>query len=68
MRKLIQQGQSFSLIYATYNRDSQTSDGIQIVYRAILLPAAKGDDVSHADDKLFYRDQEINLPRVYCSR
>jgi len=64
MRKLTQQGQSFSFTHATYNRDRQSSDGIRIVRRAVLRPAAKGDDVSNADFKLFYLDQETNLPRV----
>jgi hypothetical protein len=64
MRKLTQQGRSFCFSHATYNRDRQSSDGIRIVQKAILRPAAKGDDVSHADFKLFYLDQETNLPRV----
>jgi len=64
MRKLTQQGQSFSFSHATYNRDRQSSDGIRIVRKAILRPAAKGDDVANADYKLFYLDQEINQNRV----
>jgi hypothetical protein len=64
MRKLTQQGKSFSFTHATYNRDRQSSDGIRIVRKAILRPAAKGDDVANSDFKLFYLDQEINLPRV----
>lgn len=64
MRKLTQQGQSFSFTHATYNRDRQSSDGIRIVQKAILRPAAKGDDVANADYKLFYLDQEINQNRV----
>lgn len=64
MRELTQQGQSFSFSHATYNRDRQSSEGIRIVRQAILRPAAKGDDLSNADFKLFYLDQEINLPRI----
>ena len=35
-----------------------------VVNKALLRPAAKGDDVVHAGFKLFYTDMETKKPRV----
>ncbi|MEI7723471.1 MAG: hypothetical protein WCK09_00345 [Bacteroidota bacterium] len=64
MRKLSQQDKSFSFVHATLNRDKDTSEGIRYVKSAHLRPAAKGDDLVNADDKIFYFDEEIEKPRV----
>lgn len=64
MRILSQQGKTFSFVHATYNRDCAKTDGVRQVTRARLRPAAKGDDLTHADLKLFYFDEEIQKPRV----
>ncbi len=63
MRKLSSQGQSFSLTHATYNRDEQSSHGLRHCHNAILRPAAKGDDITGADFKLFYIDQDNRTNR-----
>ena len=64
MRKLSAAGKSFSFSHGTYNRETQTSEGIREVPNAILRPAAKEDDVENSDHKLFYTDQDIKKPRV----
>lgn len=64
MRKLSGEDKSFSFVHATLNRDKDTSDGIRYVKNARLRPAAKGDDLVHADLKIFYFDEEIKEPRV----
>ena len=64
MRRLNEIGESFSFVHATFDRDRIHSDGIRVVRRAKLRPAASKDDVSNADFKLFYFDQEKQLPRV----
>lgn len=63
MKLFTSRGEQFSFTHATYNRDSDTSDGIRHVARAILRPAAKGDDLAQADYKLFYMDEVIGKPR-----
>lgn len=63
MRKLDQQGDSFSFVHATWNRDTCTSNGMRHVNRARLRPAAKGDDLANADFKLFYFDEDLDEPR-----
>ena len=56
MRRLTAQGLSFSFSHVTFNRGKRHSDGVRFVRDAKLRPAAKGDDVSFADFKLFYED------------
>ena len=56
MRKLTAQGIPFSFEHATWDKQRHKSDGLRRVDRALLRPAAKGDDVNHADHKLFYKD------------
>jgi len=63
MRILISKKKSFSFVHATLNRDEYTSNGYRHVHKAHLRPAAKGDDVKNADDKLFYFDEDVNEPR-----
>ena len=64
MRKLTSEGRSFSFVHSTLNRETNTCDGIRHVQRAHLRPAARGEDVMHADFKLFYYDEEIEKPRI----
>ncbi|MHC1707487.1 MAG: hypothetical protein AB9842_08195 [Bacteroidales bacterium] len=64
MRKITSEGQTFSFTHVSYNRDSMKSDGIRHVRKAKLRPAAKNDDVTHSDHKLFYYDMEIQAPRT----
>jgi hypothetical protein len=63
MRRLTSVNQSFSFVHATYDRERDESNGFRSVKRAILRPAAKGDDQRDADHMLFYQDQEIGQPR-----
>lgn len=56
MRKLSANGDCFSFAFMSYNRDSQKSDGMVYVKRALLRPAARADDIVNADFKLFYID------------
>jgi len=63
MRKLTSEGKSFSFAHASYNLERDSSHGIRYVNCAVLRPAAKGDDLVHADDKLFYYDHELREPR-----
>ncbi len=58
MRKLSSQGESFSLTHSTYNRDEQSGHGLRHCHNAILRPAAREDDITGADFKLFYFDQD----------
>lgn len=59
MRKLTAKGIPFSFEHYTYNRARKTFSGLRRVDRAILRPAAKGDDINNADHKLFYQDLNI---------
>jgi hypothetical protein len=63
MRKLSAEGNCFSFVHATYNRETDTSNGIRHVQQAHLRPAAKGDDLVNADLKIFYFDESIQEPR-----
>jgi hypothetical protein len=63
MRSLTAAGAHFSFTHATYNRDRRSTEGIRVVKKAILRPAAKGDDIANSDHKLFYFDEEIRKPR-----
>ncbi len=64
MRQLTQQGKSFSFAHSTLNRQTDTCDGVRYVKSAQLRPSAKGDDLVHADFKLFYFDEDLVMPRV----
>ena len=64
MRKITAEGGFFSFQFATYNRNTGRSQGITAVKRAKLRPAAKGDDISNADYKLFYFDDYYQENRV----
>jgi len=64
MRLLSSQDKSFSFVHSTFNRETNTCDGIRYVKKAHLRPSAKGDDLVNADSKLFYFDDEIGKPRV----
>ncbi len=64
MRKLTSEGKFFSFVHSTYNRDTQTTNGIRAVNKAHLRPQAKGDDVLNSDFKLFYIDDVLDKPRT----
>lgn len=62
MRRMSGLGQTFSLAHYTYDRQRRKSDGLRVVNKAKLRPAASGDDVSLADFKLFYTDLDAQKP------
>jgi hypothetical protein len=64
MRELTAKGETFSFSFATYNRQTGRCHGMTSVKRAYLRPAAKGDDITHADHKLFYFDDVDQKPKV----
>jgi len=63
MRKLSSGDKSFSFIHSTWDFERMKSSGIRSVEHARLRPAARGDDLSNADHKLFYYDEDIKEPR-----
>lgn len=63
MRILTQEGRSFSLVHATYNRDTCRSDGKRLVRKAHLRPQARGEEIANAGHKLFYYDIDERQPR-----
>jgi hypothetical protein len=58
MRHLSSMGVPFSFSHATYDFQRRCSHGVRHVTRALLRPAASGDNVIFADHKLFYYDQD----------
>ena len=64
MRRITASGGTFSFVHYTYNRDTMQTDGLREVKKARLRPAAKGDDVEHADFKLFYYDEYFQENRI----
>ena len=64
MRKITQEGGTFSFVHSMLNREKGTCDGIRHVKTARLRTAAKGDDLVNADFKLFYFDEDIKEPRI----
>lgn len=64
MRELTAKGESFSFAFATYDRSRRKCHGMVSVKHARLRPAAKGDDISNADHKLFYFDETEQRPKV----
>lgn len=64
MRQWTAEGKFFSFVHATFNRDTGKTDGVVHVKRAKLRPAAKGDNIKHADFKLFYYDDYMKQDRV----
>lgn len=67
MRALTAKGIPFSFEHYTWDRERRNASGLRRVDKAILRPAARGDDVTDADHKLFYKDLNISDP-VKCSR
>ena len=63
MRKLSKTDTPFSIVHATYNKDSRSTDGIRKVKHAVLRPQAKGDVIKNADHKLFYTDLDKEVDR-----
>ena len=64
MREATAKGETFAFSYATYDRSRKKCHGMVSVMHARLRPAAKGDDIVHADHKLFYFDETEQLPKV----
>ena len=64
MRKRTAKKKPFSFSHFTWDDHRQKTNGLREVKRALLRPAAKGDDLSEADNKLFYMDLEMERPRV----
>jgi hypothetical protein len=62
MRELTARDIPFSFEHHTWDRDKHKSSGLRRVDKALLRPAAKGDDVRDADHKLFYQDLNISDP------
>lgn len=56
MRRLTAQGIAFSFEHHTWDMARRKSTGLRRVDKALLRPAAKADDLAHADHKLFYED------------
>lgn len=65
MRKLTAENTSFSLVYMSYDRGRQLSQGVVRVNRAILRPQTHKDDNQNADFMLNYLDKDLNLPRQF---
>ena len=63
MRKLTARNKPFSFSHATYNRDTNSSDGIRKVEKALLRSRTSNDEISHSDMKLFYREIDTRQQR-----
>jgi hypothetical protein len=63
MRILSAEERPFSFAHFTWDDDRQKADGLRVVNRALIRPAAKEDQVRHAQFKLFYTDMDLNQPR-----
>ena len=64
MRKLSSEDKTFSFSHATLDRERNQSHGVRYVHNARLRPAARKDDLTEADHKLFYYDEDLKEPRV----
>ena len=64
MRRITSKDGTFSIVHATYNRDTGQCEGQRFVCKAHLRPQAKADQVINADYKLFYYDVDEHKPRV----
>lgn len=63
MKQLTKAGKSFSFIHATYNREKRSTDGIRNVKSARLRSKTSNDEIAYSDFKLFYYDEDQQLPR-----
>lgn len=63
MRKLSEEGKTFSFAHSTYNRDTCECNGMRKVDNGYLRPAARKEVVDNADYKLFYYDLDIRENR-----
>lgn len=63
MRKLTAKGIPFSFEHFTWDRSRRKASGKRTVPKALLRPAAKGDDLKDADHKLFYEDLSVSDPK-----
>lgn len=64
MRQRTNDGKPFSFSFFTYDRQRDHCHGLVTVKRALLRPAAKGDDLSEADHKLFFEDLDTGRKKV----
>lgn len=64
MRKLTSREQPFTFSFFTYDRQRREAHGLVTVKRALLRPAAKGDDLANADHKLFFKDLDTDKKKV----
>ena len=62
MRKLTAKGIPFSFEHFTWDSNRQKASGRRVANKAILRPAARGDDLVNSDHKLFYEDLNITDP------
>ena len=62
MRELTARDIPFSFEHHTWDRERNKSTGLRKVDRALLRPAARGDDLRDADHKLFYQDLSVADP------
>ena len=63
MKELTKKGKSFTFSHATLNREKHSSDGIRFVKSAKLRPKTANDGIVNSDFKLFYYDEDQQLPR-----
>lgn len=64
MRMMSAEGQPFSFAHFTYDDHRRRSDGLRVVNRATLRPAATTEEVRNANFKLFYTDIDARAPRT----
>ena len=64
MRQMTAEGKTFTFVHVSYNRDTQVSNGLRVVRKAKVRPAAKSDKVIHSEYKLFYYELDNQQPRV----
>ena len=62
MRHLSAEGIPFSFAHFTYDRHRHRAEGLRVVNRATLRPAASTKEVAEANYKLFYTDIDARQP------
>jgi hypothetical protein len=64
MKSKTAKGETFSLVYYTYDRSTMKASGFRKIAKAKLRPQAKTDQVVNAKHKLFFYDYEDSLPKT----
>ena len=64
MRSLSKKGVPFSLSFRKWDRYRGQGGDLALISHAILRPAARGEDVSNAEYKLFFTDRDTGQARV----